>query len=233
MNDDGADAGRPGDLDIVRTVSLTSALEAQIERLIVDGELKPGDRVNENRLAERFGTSRGPLREALRSLEAKGFLHAIRHRGVFVRRITLGELLEIYDVRAALFGLAARLACGKMTPLLIDQLRRLIAEMDDVAAIGDLAAYRRPNFVFHNALVATSQNGTLMADYVRHVKKTHLYEMRGSIPAAALVEANTEHAEIVAALDARDEDRSHHAAYAHVVGQRRRRLESETAASAH
>jgi DNA-binding GntR family transcriptional regulator len=73
------------DLTVVKTVSLTNALEKQIERLIVEGELAPGERLNEIQLANRFGTSRGPLREATRSLEAKGFVEVIRNRGVFVR----------------------------------------------------------------------------------------------------------------------------------------------------
>src|SRR3546814_7199089 len=67
------------DLTVVKTVSLTNALEKQIERLIVEGELAPGERLNEIQLAGRFGTSRGPLREATRSLEAKGFVRSEEH----------------------------------------------------------------------------------------------------------------------------------------------------------
>src|SRR3546814_1508739 len=93
------------DLTVVKTVSLTNALEKQIERLIVEGELAPGERLNAIQLAGRFGTSRGPLREATRRLEAKGFVEVIRHRGVFVRQLSFEEALAVYDVRAALFGL--------------------------------------------------------------------------------------------------------------------------------
>src|SRR3546814_14088231 len=90
------------DLTVVKTVSLTNALEKQIERLIVEGELAPGERLNEIQLAARFGTSRGPLREATRSLEAKGCVAVIRNRGVFVRQLSVEAALEVYDVRAEL-----------------------------------------------------------------------------------------------------------------------------------
>src|SRR5687768_3586195 len=80
-----------------RAVSLTSALERELERLILSGELPPGDRINEIHLARRFGTSRGPIREATRSLEAKGLVQVVRNRGVFIRRLSIEEALEIYD----------------------------------------------------------------------------------------------------------------------------------------
>src|SRR3546814_12008939 len=89
------------DLTVVKTVSLTNALEKQIERLIVEGELAPGERLNEIQLAARFGTSRGPLREATRSLEARGFVGGIRNRGVFVRQLRGEEAPEGNDVPAA------------------------------------------------------------------------------------------------------------------------------------
>src|SRR3546814_1563212 len=90
---------RSDDLTILRTMSLTGALEREIERLILSGELAPGERINEIHLATRFGTSRGPIREAIRSLEAKGLVEAVRNRGVFIRRLTAEEAIEIYDVR--------------------------------------------------------------------------------------------------------------------------------------
>src|SRR3546814_5092102 len=100
---------------------------------MVEGELAPGERLNETQLAARFGTSRGPLREATRSLEAKGFVEVIRNRGVFVRQLSVEEALEVYDVRAALFGLAGRLLAQKMNDELLAKLNRQLDVMEAAA----------------------------------------------------------------------------------------------------
>jgi len=75
----------PQPIDILRTRSLSSVLEGEIERLILSGEIAPGRKINENQLAVRFGTSRGPIREALRTLEGAGLVETIPNRGAFVR----------------------------------------------------------------------------------------------------------------------------------------------------
>lgn len=209
-------------LDAVRSVSLTNALEIQLERLIVERRVLPGERLNENRLAVSFGTSRGPLREALRSLEAKGLLQSIRNRGVFVRRISLVEVLEIYDMRAALFGLAVRLACERMTPVLLEELERLVTDIDAANARGDVESYFAFNYAFHMALVTGSQNGTLSNEYSRFEKKLHLYDGDKPVPIERLVRANEEHREIVAACAAADPDRAYLAAWTHVEASRKR-----------
>ena len=72
--------GTADHLRILQTVSLTTVLEREIEGLILSGELPPGDRINEIQLAKRFGTSRGPIREATRSLEGRGLVEVVRKR---------------------------------------------------------------------------------------------------------------------------------------------------------
>ena len=89
-------------LEILQAHSLPSAVQAEIERLILCGDLPVGQRINEVALAERFGTSRGPIREALRALEECGIVRAERNRGVFVREVTLVEADEVYDLREVL-----------------------------------------------------------------------------------------------------------------------------------
>src|ERR1700741_2003521 len=82
--------------------SLTSLLQAELEKLIFEGTIKVGERVNESILAAQFKTSRGPLREALRALGEQGLIEFERNRGAFVRQVSLGEAEELYDLRAAL-----------------------------------------------------------------------------------------------------------------------------------
>jgi DNA-binding GntR family transcriptional regulator len=204
------------DLTVIRTVSLTSALEKQLERLIIDGELAPGERLNEIQLAGRFGTSRGPLREATRSLEAKGCVQVVRNRGVFVRQFSMDEALEIYDLRAALFGLAGRLVAQKMTDELLGRLTALIEAMEAAARSGDFDIYYPHNLEFHQTIVASSGNRTLLHEYLRLVKKLHLFRAKSLVQGGGLAVSNREHREMLNALASGDVERAHSTHWRHV-----------------
>ena len=73
----------------------TNELERELEHIILTGELRPGERLHETQLSKRFGISRGPLREATRSLQSRGLVQVIPKRGVFVRSVSPEEALEI------------------------------------------------------------------------------------------------------------------------------------------
>ncbi|MFT7310957.1 MAG: DNA-binding GntR family transcriptional regulator [Paracoccaceae bacterium] len=205
-----------GDLAVVRTTSLTSALEKQLERLIVQGELAPGERLNEIQLSTRFGTSRGPLREATRSLEAKGFVEVIRNRGVFVRTLSMDEALEIYEIRGVLFGLAGRLAALRIDEETLARLKRLHEQMEHASADGDFDRYYPLNLAFHDLIVEASRNKTLINEYFRLVQKMHLFRAKGLVQGGGLAVSNREHGEMLEALLARDPDRAFAAHSQHV-----------------
>src|ERR1043165_4917688 len=95
-------------------------------RSILEGEYAPGDRLIEMHIAREYGTSQGPVREALRELEMLGFVRSVPHRGTYVRDPWQRGMLELYEVRAALEELAARMA----TPRLCDDVSELQAEVD-------------------------------------------------------------------------------------------------------
>ncbi|ATI43535.1 GntR family transcriptional regulator (plasmid) [Pacificitalea manganoxidans] len=219
-----------GDLAILKTVSLTSALERELERLIVNGELAPGERLNEIQLATRFGTSRGPLREAMRSLEAKGFVTVIRNRGVFVRQLTEDEAREIYEVRGTLFGLAARLVCERMTEKLLANLTAQVDAMQVAADANDFDAYYPLNLKFHATIMEAAQNETMHAEYRRLVSKLHLFRAKSLVQGGGLSVSNTEHVEILAALGRGDGDAAHLAGWHHVDRAKRRMLAALDAA---
>lgn len=204
------------DLAILKSVSLTSALERQLERLIVEGELAPGDRLNEIQLAAHFGTSRGPLREATRSLEAKGFVEVVRNKGVFVRHLELDEACEIYDLRGALFGLAGRLVAERMTDALLARLNALVEGMEEAAAKNDVEAYYPLNLEFHEAILEAAGNKTLIAEYRRLMNKMHLFRVKGLVQGGGLAVSNSEHAAMLEALAAGDPDRAHDTHWRHV-----------------
>ena len=87
-----------------------------IQAAIVDGDLAPGSKLKEPDLARAYGTSRGPLREAIRQLEARGLVQLTPHAGARVTDLSVKQLLDIYELREALEGMACRLAADRLTP---------------------------------------------------------------------------------------------------------------------
>ncbi len=214
------------DLSVVKSVSLASALVREIERLILTGELEPGSRINEIHLANRFGTSRGPIREATRSLEAKGLVEVVRNRGVFVRRLSTEEAVEIYDVRSALFGQAGRLLAEHMTDEILARLTGFITDMDKLAESGEFDAYYPVNLAFHSFIVDSAGNKTLAAEYRRFVDKLHLFRARSLVQGGGLAVSNREHREMVDALASGDGERAFITHWRHVDRAKKRLLAS-------
>lgn len=204
------------DLDLLRSRSLTSVLQAEIESIVLKGELAPGQRLNENALAARFGVSRGPIREACRALAAKGLLALVPNRGVFVREIDIYEAAELYDVRAALFGTACRLLAERVTDKQMEELRRLLVRMDEAAEQRDIDAYYPLNLEFHAAIVEAAGNRTLGRTYRDCVEKLHLFRARGLVHGGGFDVSNREHRLIVEALASGDGGRAFDAGYSHV-----------------
>src|SRR5215218_548877 len=135
-------------LGLVRQHSLTSALKTELERLIFDGKIRAGERINESTLAAHFRTSRGPLREALQALGEQGLISFARNRGAFVRRIDLAEAEELYDLRAALDDEVARKLAVRLTPGQSAALEALLEVMDGHVKVNDIASYYTHNLRF-------------------------------------------------------------------------------------
>ena len=223
-DEQGENAQRSSDLVLLRTSSLTGAIERELEHLILAGELKPGERLNEIQLSTRFGTSRGPLREATRSLHARGLVDIIRNRGVFVRSISSSEAAEIYELRAAVFGLAGRLLTDRLTDELLQELEDYLARMDAAAAARDFDRYYPANLAFHDYLVNSAGNATLVREYKGLVNKLHLCRARGLVQAGGLSVSNREHREMVDALASGNRERAQEVFYRHVERSRLRFL---------
>ena len=209
-------------LSFLQTRSLSSALEGLIEGLIFDGELTVGDRINEARLAERLGISRSPIREALRALEAGGIVEVKPNRGVFVRRLDTAEGLQVYGVRAALFGYAGQLLAEAAGEAERDRLRSLHDAMTAAAEAHSFEAYFPLNFAFHDFIVEASGNRVLAAQYRALVKQLRLFRARNLMFGDTLAISNREHAAIVAAITAGDPAAAYRACYDHVEHGRKR-----------
>ena len=202
--------------------SLSIAVRAEIEKLILGHRLPIGERLNESSFAARFGVSRGPIREAFRGLVEAGLLEFVPNQGVFIRRISLAQAIEAYEVRAGLFGLAGRLAASRIREDEIAVLRALVGGMEARIAAGDGAGYYGLNLDLHARILAATRNAQLVATYENLIKKLHLFRAKNWDNPSELRTANTEHAAMVAALAARDEAAAFDAHFGHVMNAKTR-----------
>jgi len=202
--------------DGAASLSLTAVLERELEHMILTGALQPGARLNEIDLSKRFGTSRGPLRESLQSLHAKGLVEMVRNRGVFVRAISPDEAMELYDVRAAIFGLAGRLLSDLVNDAMLAQMHQFLAEMDVLAKAQNFDQYYRINLAFHDFLINSTGNSVLVAEYRGFVNKLHLCRARSLVQAGGLAVSNREHTEMVDAVSSGDRLRAQETFFRHV-----------------
>ena len=205
-----------------RAETFSSLVAEELERMIIRGELQAGDRINESALAQMFSISRGPIREACRSLEKSNLVRVVTNRGVFVREMGVAEATEIYDVRAHLFGLAGRLAASRVSLQDVAELRAKVAEMQEAK---DIDSYYPLNVAFHARLVELSGNKRVAELYYALGKELHLFRRRGLVGGNSMILSNREHLHIVDALSDHDCDLSERAMAAHILAGKARLLE--------
>jgi phosphonate utilization transcriptional regulator len=187
-------------LKLLQSSSLPSLVQAEIEQMILRGDLKPGARLNESELALRFGTSRGPVREALRGLEECRLVRAEKNRGVHVREISLAEADEIYDLRELLDEWIGKRVAKRATPDAVAALRQTLAEMEEASAAGDVRRYHSANLAFHERLVDLAGNSRLSEIYRLLTKELMLFRLRGLAQGGGLAVSVSEHRAIVDAI---------------------------------
>jgi DNA-binding GntR family transcriptional regulator len=183
-------------------------LRDELEEEILTGLLRPGRRLEEAHLADRFGVSRTPIREALLQLAANGLVEFRPRRGAIVVEIGPRQLMEMFDVMAELESMCARLAARRVT----DQaLERIAAAHDDcvrAAAEKDINEYYDANEVFHVRIRQASQNEFLMEQATNLQKRLKPYR-RMQLRARDRVRASLEeHQRVVDAIAAGDAERA-------------------------
>lgn len=203
---------------------LSPAIAEELKRLIYSGEVRPGDRLNEAALALRMGTSRGPIREAIRMLAGLGLVTAVPNRGVFVRQISVREMAEIYELRALIFGYAAERACEHLDEAHRTELEGLLAQMDAACETGDGTAYYEQNLRFHALILELSGNQRAHQAYDEHVKELHLFRRSYFNVPGNMRRSNAEHRAIFEAIVKGAASRARSLAERHVLSGRERLL---------
>ncbi|MCF8010123.1 MAG: GntR family transcriptional regulator [Clostridiales bacterium] len=170
---------------------------------IIGGFLKPGERLMETQLAEQMGVSRTPVREAIRKLELEGFVVMVPRKGVYVSNISVKDIADVFEVRAALEGLAAGLAAERITSEELDKLEKSLLQISE-SNDDDLYELVEEDKNFHELLYQASRNERLttiitnLKDQIERFRTTSL-----ALPGRKQ-NAITEHKNIVEAVSDRN-----------------------------
>lgn len=211
------------EIELLRSHSLVTLVQRELERRILSGELAPGKKLNEEEVAVLFNVSRGPVREAFRALESAGLLRVEKNRGVFVRQVSVEEADEIYEVRAGIDELIGRLLAERIGAPQLAELRALLRRMQQQAKARNVAEYYPLNVEFHERLAEFTGNRALVATYRRLVNALHLYRRETLARGADSFPISTrEHAAIVEAIAAGDAERAGKLLYEHAMESRER-----------
>jgi len=177
-------------------------LREQIEEQIATGRLAPGSALDELTLAERFGVSRTPVREALIQLAAEGLIEIRPRRGAVVMALGPTRLLEMFEVMAELEAMCARQAARRMTEP--ERQVLLAAHHECEAARGDTDAYFYANERFHGAIYAGSHNGFLAEQTAQLQRRLRPYRRLQLRVRNRMANSFAEHESVVQALLAGD-----------------------------
>lgn len=220
MSDDEA---RPEPGAVSETMLSGQRVTENIRAIILSGELAPGSRIGQEALAERFGTSRIPVREALKRLESDGLVVLVPNSGAWVAKLDLDECVEIYKIRERIEPLALGEAVPRMSDEEIERLAALVEEMEQA---GDTATFLRLDREFHLASYRASGMMQLGAMVERFWNTTQHYrraftKLLGKDGGWII---HAEHRLMVDALRRRDAEGASHILFEHI---RRTRFELE------
>lgn len=199
--------------------TLADQVFARIVEAIVVGDIKAGSALSETEIALRFGVSRGPAREAIFRLEARGLATRVAHHGARVVDLSLDDLRSLFELREALEGMACRLAAERISA---EELARLEAGLRGHAERPEVAggqSYYQPggDQDFHFSIARASDNQRLfraLSDDLYDVMRP--YRFRSSLTPGRAIEALNEHQAILDALRSRDPAKAEAAMRAHI-----------------
>lgn len=226
------DQGHKAEVD---SETIAESVFRRIQAAIVRGDIAPGSKISEPELARTYGVSRGPLREAIHRLEGQRLLVRIPHVGARVVSLSQAELIELYDIREALEGMACRLAAARMTAAEVDELRRVLDTHERDAGFQAGVGYyqQEGDFDFHYRIIQGSGNRTLAQLLCGELYQlVRMYRIRFSTTPNRPRQAFAEHHRILDAIADRDGELAELLMRRHIAGSRRN-VEQHMAGSVH
>lgn len=146
---------------LLRSVSISELVYTEIHRMILSGDVLPGDHLNENKLAADLDVSRATIREACRKLEQDGLIQIAKNKGPFVRELSPDEALELYEIRAALEALAAGLSAKNRGSKDLRLIEQCLNSLRDAVAAGDQSEEFEVAKRFHELIWHSCGNANL------------------------------------------------------------------------
>jgi len=207
-----------------RSAILSQTVVSELKRLIYSGEFLPGERLNEATLAVRMGTSRGPIREAMKVLAGLGLVTSVPNRGMFVRQLSVRDMVEVYELRAVVFAFAAERASQNFSRQDAAQFEQLLNDMDAACEADDGTLYYELNLAFHELILDLSGNKRAKQAYDDYVKELHLFRRKYFNVSKNMHTSNVEHRRIYEAIASGSPAKAWTAAQRHVLGGRSRLL---------
>ena len=184
--------------------TLHGNLVANIRELIVEGDLEPGAKVPERILSERYGVSRTPLREALKTLASEGLLELLPHRGARVARLTAEDVDQMFPIMGALEALSGELACQNLTEDQYAEIQALHYQMVLHYTRRELKPYFQVNQEIHEKILSASANQLLLHMYQTLSGRIRRARYVANMSSERWSQAVKEHEEMLNALAARD-----------------------------
>lgn len=188
----------------MKALTAQEAVLIELRKAIVSGDLAPGEQIVQDALAQRFGVSRVPLREALKILEGERQVVYLPHRGYFVAELSMDDLREVYRIRDLLESEAVAVAVPLLDDADIDALADLVEQCNDAGRAGDLVAMAAANRAFHFGIV----EGCGMPRLARLIAvlwdATDVYRARYYAEPSNVTAVASEHARVLTAIRARD-----------------------------
>jgi len=186
--------------------SLAEDAADRIRAQILSGGFAQGEHLVEAKIAEQLAISRGPVREAFKLLRAEGLLNEEPRRGTFVVSLTADDVREIYGLRAALEGRAARILARARDPKALGRLRELVDQIDVAVSAGDSAAVSKADLAFHQGLCELCGNARILEVFDRYVPTLRALLRLDELVLRSLEEVSLQHRPFVEAIEAGDED---------------------------
>ncbi|HOQ09922.1 MAG TPA: GntR family transcriptional regulator [Syntrophomonadaceae bacterium] len=187
-----------------------------IREAIINGTLKPRERLMEIQLAEELGVSRTPVREALRKLELEGFIVMVPRKGAYVADISFKDIADVFEIRAALEALAAGLAAERITDEELEEMERLVAEKAEAIANQDMEKLIKVDTMFHEAIYKASRNQRLTSIISNLREQIQRYRTTSLAYPGRMQRSLEEHRSIVEAIQSRDSQIAQQVAREHI-----------------
>lgn len=190
----------------VRRQALHGETVARLRHMILEGELRPGERIPELQFCAAFGISRTPLREALKVLATEGLVETRPNRSSIVARVQPEEIAAIFEIMGALERLAGELVCARISNAEIAELDRMHEELVALHRKRERTAYFRKNQDIHLRIIALTKNPVLLASYENFAGKIRRARYMANDDRIRWNESLREHENIMRALRARNRD---------------------------